>query len=166
MPIISGPQCSIVLLEDNQDDLVFFQEALLNTGTPMRIRPFASADSAIAFFQRESPLSTNETTPPPSLFLCDYNLGTTKGSDIVPLVRAEPSWAALSIVMMSGSAEHDAVVRSYRAGANHFLQKPLLLARMEILVKTLYDCATSTNFGPLIQLAEYQPWPSSDSHQS
>jgi DNA-binding NarL/FixJ family response regulator len=70
----------------------------------------------------------------------------------------------MSIVMLSESVVENEVASSYRAGANHFVQKPSLPARMDILVRTLYRCSISTNFGPLTRLEEYRRWPSSDLH--
>lgn len=156
----SRPECTVVHLDDDASDLLFFQAALLRTGTPIRVCPFLSAEKAIVWLQETA--FSGEDAPGPSLFLCDYNLGGTKGHEIIPVIRAQPACAPMSIIVLSGAAEQQEVAHSYRAGANHFLKKPFQTDRMDILVRTLYDCAISTNFAALARLDEYCALPASD----
>ncbi len=159
MSLLAQPECAIVHLDDCREDLLVFQQALLRTGVPVRVHPFLVADMAVAWLQRKPPFHQDEGIPAPSVFLCDYNLGTTRGADIVPLVRAEPLCAGISIIMLSGAADEHAVEISYRAGANHFLQKPFTAARMDAFARALYNCAIGGNFAALMRLQEYRVVP-------
>lgn len=99
--------------------------------------------------------------PFPEFILCDYDLKISLGSDLVSALRAIPSCAALPIIMFSGSLDQACVLSSYAAGANAYLCKPSVPNRLDILVQTLYVCATSVpaNFDRLKYLEEYQPPP-------
>ena len=154
MSSMGRQECTIVHLDDDANDLLFFQAALLRTDMPIRVCPFLSPDKAVAWLE-ETAFSGEEEAPAPSLFLCDYNLGPVQGHEIVPVIRAMPACAPMSIVIWSGATQQEAVLASYRAGANHFLKKPMRAERMDILVRTLYDCAISTNFAALTRLEEY-----------
>lgn len=149
------PICTIVYLDDCLKDLVFLQEAVLRTGIPLRIIPFDSAEKAISWLRG----GHNQPIVVPAIFLSDYDLGSTKGHEIVPHIRAAPHCAATSIIIVSDSADDAAIDNSYRTGANHFLQKPATLVRMVNFVRTLYQCAIGSDFGELTQLDEYRVWP-------
>jgi CheY-like chemotaxis protein len=152
------PKCPLVYIDDSADDHFLFQQAALQTETPLQIQPFFSADPAIAYLKGKAPFADTIIYPPPFLLLCDYDLGTANGSDVVAAIRDISSCASLPIIMFSGSAVDDAVAKSYAAGADYFLCKPTASHRLEVLVQTFYACATANprNFDALVRLPEYQ----------
>ena len=153
--------CPVLYVDDSSDDHFLVQRAAINTETPLQIQPFFSGEPAIAYLKHIPPFQDIAVYPSPYFLLCDYDLGTTKGHDLVAAVRSIATCANLPIIMFSGADGDDSVAKSYLAGADHFLCKPLQTARLEILVQTLYACAMSTPtcFDALIRLSEYEPCP-------
>lgn len=145
--------CLVAYLGDSEDGAIFFQEALLRTGVPIRVMPFFSPQKAISWLQTDH----GADIPAPAVFLCEYD-GSTDGPEIVRHVRAAPLCTATSMVIVSSSAEETLVAQCYRAGANHFLQKPVSMDRMDIFVGTLYRCVMLADFGELTRLPEYRLW--------
>jgi CheY-like chemotaxis protein len=151
-------KCPVLYVDDSSDDRFFFQRSALQTQTPFHIQPCFCADAALAYLIGEAPFDDRLFYPWPAFILCDYDLGTSTGSDLVSDIRALPSCRALPIVIFSGVGGNDCVVKCYAAGADHFLRKPSTPDRLNIIVQTLYACATSAAgcFDALKRLEEYQ----------
>ena len=59
----------------------------------------------------------------PDAILMDVHLGEKKGTEIAALIRKNPQFSAMNIVMTSGLNMKDECLKS---GANHFLLKPFM----------------------------------------
>ena len=158
------PNCQIIYVNDNSDDQLVFQRAVASTGTPFQVRSFFSGQPALAFlaYLKLQPISTDrDHQAQPAFVLCDYNLRSGKGSDLVSAMRFIPSCASLPMIMWSGWHTQRSIALCYAAGANYFLSKPATQARLEIIVNALYGCATldPPNFAGLSRLPEYQQCP-------
>ena len=154
-------KCPILHVDDDADDLFFFQHAATRTDTPFQIQQFFFGDLAIAYLKQQTPYDNLAVYPPPVLVLCDHHPRSTKGHDLVGAIRSLGPFARLPIIMFSGSDRPDSVARCYAAGADNYLRKPLDSARLDIIVQTLYACVMSTplSFDALTRLDEYQPRP-------
>jgi CheY-like chemotaxis protein len=163
MPKFFNQNCAVVYVDDSADDHFLLQLSVRRTQTPLHIQPFFSAEPAIAYLKGEPPFEDRRVYPFPAFLLCDYDLKISLGPDLVKALRAITSCASLPIIMFSGSDDKGSVLRSYLAGANHYLCKPATPARMDILVPSLYGCAVleTPNFQSLSNLQEYQPHPRS-----
>jgi CheY-like chemotaxis protein len=151
-------KCSVLYIDDSADNHLLFQHAVVKTETPLHIQPFVSGEPAIAYLRLEAPFAGLSVDPYPSFILCDYDLGSCQGDDLVAAIRAIHSSAALPIIMLSDLGGDNSVANSYQAGADLFLRKPTTPSRLAIIVRTLYACAVSNprNFNPLMRLLEYQ----------
>ena len=157
---VPNNKCLILHVDDDEDDRFFFQNAATRTKTPFNIQPLSSGALAIAYLKQEAPYADLAAYPPPVLILCDHN-PRSEGHDLVAAIRALALFANLPIIMFSGSEGTDGIARCYRAGADHFLRKPIDSTRLDIIVQTLYACAISTpgSFDALTRLDEYLPRP-------
>lgn len=132
-PVAGGSRASpsgqvIVLIEDSDQD----REAAVRTLRASRLRnpivAFADGDQALAYLAlhaRGGPAAP----APPGLVLLDLNLPGTDGREVLARIRAQPSLAAVPVVVITGSQDprdHDACLA---AGADGFVGKPLTLAR-------------------------------------
>ena len=163
MPKFFNRNCAVVYIDDSVDDHFLFQHAVSTSETPLHVQPFFSFAPAIAYLKGETPFDDKRVYPFPAFLLCDYDLRISKAPQVVAAVRALPSGSALPIIVFSGSSDPGCILRSYLAGADHYLRKPTSPARMVILVRSLYDCAmlSPKNFAELAALQEHQPRPTS-----
>jgi CheY-like chemotaxis protein len=60
----------------------------------------------------------------PRLLFLDINLPDIDGIDLLRRIKANPAWARIPAVMITGQSGRDVVVESMRAGASDFLVKP------------------------------------------
>ena len=148
------PTLSVVHLDDDPKDLLLFQQAVARAEIPFLVRPFLTPDKAITYLK-----AAQTSILPPSLLLCDYDLGLIRAPNILPAIRAQSFSAFLPIVVLSGSAGETAVADCYNAGANYFLCKPLALSRLQIIAATLYNCCCVSDCAGLADLKECRRCP-------
>ena len=72
--------------------------------------------------------------PAPSICLFDVMLPFLDGLQLVSLVRRQPGWETVPVLMLTAKAQERDIVRALDAGANDYILKPFqpeeLLARL------------------------------------
>jgi response regulator RpfG family c-di-GMP phosphodiesterase len=156
-----SPECFIVYIEDDYNDHLLFSRSAQRTKTPFYIQPFFSSEPALAYLRRETPYDDRTEYPPPWIVLCDYDLGSVKGCDIVSALRHLPECKMLPTIIFSGADRPETIFNSYAAGADHFIVKPTSSVRLDLIVQTLYKSATSNpqDFSALRELTEHRVCP-------
>lgn len=75
----------------------------------------------------------------PGLILLDVMLPYIDGFEVVQLIRAQPAWRSVPIVMLTAKTMERDIVRALDAGANDYILKPFqpneLLARVRRFLK-------------------------------
>jgi len=83
---------------------------------------------------------------PLDLILVDMQLPDGTGLDVLRLVRSNPGWAAMPVIVLSGERDHAVVAEAYALGANAFLSKApkgqSLVEALESLEKFWFQAAT------------------------
>jgi CheY-like chemotaxis protein len=60
---------------------------------------------------------------PVDLIVSDMNLPDAHATEIVRVVKSNPAWAAIPMVLLSGDSDHDIVTAAYALGANSYVPK-------------------------------------------
>lgn len=114
----------LLLVEDNDDDAELARVALATIAEPHRLEIASDAHAALDYL-----LGTGRhaAAPPPlpAVVLLDLELGAVDGLEVLRRVRAAPRTRALPVVVLTSSVEPDDVARSYAAGANSCVRKPI-----------------------------------------
>lgn len=61
---------------------------------------------------------------PPLVILVDWNMPELSGLDFVRLVRANPAFNLVPLLMVTTETEIEQIARALEAGANEYLMKP------------------------------------------
>ena len=76
-----------------------------------------------------------EENPPPSIVLLDVMLPFLDGFALVGLLRAQPDWKTVPVIMLTAKTQEKDIVRALDEGANDYIVKPFqpaeLLARIK-----------------------------------
>lgn len=76
---------------------------------------------------------------PPRLILLDVMLPFCDGFELVGLIRSQPGWGEVPIIMLTAKTTESDIVRALDAGANDYIVKPFqpneLMARLRRYVK-------------------------------
>jgi two-component system response regulator len=131
----------ILLVEDNPDDLAITRRAFEKADVASTLLVARDGREALDVLCGESPRSAR-----PDLVLLDINLPKVNGFDVLQHVRASSGVSNVPIVMLTASARVEDVERSYRLGANSFIQKPIVFDRLtralEIVRQYWFDVVT------------------------
>jgi two-component system, OmpR family, alkaline phosphatase synthesis response regulator PhoP len=78
-----------------------------------------------------------EQNPAPAIMLLDLMLPFVDGFQLIAIVRAQPGWQQVPVLMLSAKTEEGDIARALEAGANDYLLKPFqpdeLMARLRRL---------------------------------
>lgn len=77
--------------------------------------------------------------PAPAVALLDMMLPFVDGLQLVRMMRAQPGWGAVPVIMLTAKSQGTDIVRALDAGANDYVVKPFqpdeLLARLRRLTR-------------------------------
>jgi CheY-like chemotaxis protein len=128
---------TVLLVEDNDDDVSLFERAFGRTGFPHLLQTVRSGDEAIAYLSGSGVYADREQYPLPALLLLDIKLPRKDGFEVLGWIRHHPKLAPLRVIMLTGSARSEDVNRAYRMGANSYLSKPVDASGFVDILKTL-----------------------------
>ena len=123
----------ILLVEDDQDDKIFFQEVLEDLDNPVILN---SAEHRLDVIELLKNLNGNK---PDAIFL-DLNMPVLDGHKCLKLIRSNAEYKARKIIIYSTSY-HPGIAKTLKDdGANHYIQKPsdyLTLKNTKKILKAL-----------------------------
>lgn len=126
---------SILIVDDNKFTRDLLRRILVSFGMP----EIAQADSAEDALRQMTASSFD-------LVICDIVMGGISGIQLVNTLRSKPLQNSIashvSIVMLTAHADEALVIAALKAGANGYLVKPLVPARLMALIAKLCHCTT------------------------
>ncbi|KOS06023.1 hypothetical protein AM493_08220 [Flavobacterium akiainvivens] len=114
----------IFLVEDDYDDIHFFQEALLQLPDTFQITIFHSGEELLKTFERY------EGVLPDVIFL-DSSLPLFNGMEILAQIKALPTYNAIPVIVMSVSDYPIYIDKAYTLGAHFYYIKPYNFATLK-----------------------------------
>lgn len=117
-------QKTFLLVEDNADDALLLRRSFIRSKLLNHLHVVDTAESAIAYLKGTGRYSDRTNFPFPSIVLLDLQLPGMSGFELVKWIRADPSFRALRIVILTSSDDMRDVRTAHELGANSFLMKP------------------------------------------
>ncbi len=118
MPLPSRAERYVLLVEDNRDDEALTLLALRESQAPPPVHVARDGAEAIAWLERRD-------VAPARVVLLDLKLPRLDGFAVLAEIRRHPRWQSVPVVVMSSSSQQEDVLRSYHAGANSYVRKPV-----------------------------------------
>ena len=134
---MSEPPHSILIVEDNPDDLFILKRAFKLAGTQIELHCAENGQQAIDYLAGVSPYDDRSTHRVPSLILLDLKLPIKHGLEVLKWIRQQPSCRAIVVVILTSSSEDKDVSLAYELGANAFLVKPTSVEKLTEVVRAL-----------------------------
>ncbi len=128
---------SILVVEDNSDDLFILKRALRLAGTANAILHVEDGQKAIDYLQGVGPHEDRSAYPLPSLILLDLKLPRKSGFEVLEWLRQQPLLKRIIVLILTSSSEDKDVCRAYDLGANAFLVKPSSSEKLIEIVRAL-----------------------------
>jgi len=117
--------CSILMVEDDADDVYFMTRALQESGLKARVDVVNDGQSAVNFLRDASLVDRRATDAlTPCLVLLDLNLPVKQGLDVLKWIRQESTWETIIVVILTSSTAETDMRKAYSLGANSYVIKP------------------------------------------
>ena len=131
----------ILLVEDNPDDVAIALRAFARSDVASRLSVARDGQEVLDLLLDGKSLPSR-----PDLILLDVNLPKVNGLDVLAKIRASDEFAMMPVIILTASGREEDIVRSYRLGANSYIQKPVVFERftrtLEVLGQYWFEVAT------------------------
>jgi len=129
-------QVSILLAEDDRVDIMAIQRAFrLNKITnPLHI--VSNGEEALAFLRHEGAYADAKTSPRPGLILLDLNMPRMNGLEFLDIVKKDPDFKEIPVVVFTSSIEETDIKASFRNGVAGYLVKPVTFEKLVQAIST------------------------------
>jgi CheY-like chemotaxis protein len=130
---------TILLVEDNEDDVFALRRAIKKAGITTPLRVATDGQQAVDYLTAAGDPAKQETHPLPFLVLLDLKLPYRDGFEVLEWIRARPELGKVVVVMLTGSDERRDHQRAYALGARSYLVKPAHAEDIRRLLDSLHS---------------------------
>lgn len=135
--MISTLHDTILMVEDEPNDVLLMQRAFLKAKLANPIQVAEQGETAVAYLSGETPYGDRGRFPLPALMLLDLKLPRMSGFEVLVWLRQQPVLKRLPVVVLTSSKESRDINRAYELGANSYLVKPVDFDDLLETAKTL-----------------------------
>lgn len=128
----------ILIAEDNDEDFVTFQRALLHNETKARVERCKKGDEVLDYFYQRGRF-VNQPLQLPALILLDLNLPGLDGRHVLTYLKQDVRLKSLPIVVVTTSTNPQDIAVCYSAGANSYLVKSFRFQQFREHMKALIE---------------------------
>jgi CheY-like chemotaxis protein len=135
---MNAPRQKVILMaEDDADDRLLVQEALVECKLEGTIRFVADGEELMDYLLRQGKYLTPEAAPRPTFILLDLNMPRKDGLQALREIRAHPDLRRLPVVVFTTSKAEGDVEKLYDLGANSCVIKPVAFDALVKIVGAL-----------------------------
>lgn len=116
---------TVLLVEDDPDDVFFLRDAFKKTGMPDALRVVRDGEEAVAYLLGQAAYADRTLHPQPALVLLDLKLPRKSGLEVLEWRRGRPELMRVPVIVLTSSQSEDDMNKAYEFGANSFLVKPI-----------------------------------------
>jgi CheY-like chemotaxis protein len=125
---------SIYIVDDDQDDLIFINEAFKNVMDDIRVTQLGDGKELLDL------ISYQTASTMPDLILTDVNMPKINGIEALSLLKSNPASKHIPVVMLSTSKDESIIKQAYNYGASAFLTKPVSIKAYDHIAQSLSLC--------------------------
>ena len=119
---------TVLIVEDNPDDLFVMKMACQRTGIPHLLRVVTDGAMAIDYLSGTGEFADRTAHPLPDVVFLDIKMPKQDGHQVLKWIRSQPGVKNLPVVMLTVSTQMADVDRAYELGVTSYLQKVPCLA--------------------------------------
>ncbi|HZR18866.1 MAG TPA: response regulator [Verrucomicrobiae bacterium] len=126
---------TILLVEDNENDVIFMQRALATAEVANPVQIVADGQSAINYLAGVGEFSDRIAFPLPALLFLDLKLPVKSGLDVLAWLRRRPEFKKVIVLVLTTSREPTDIERAFELGANAYLAKPSSVSELTEMMR-------------------------------
>lgn len=124
----------ILMVEDNEGDVLLTRLALKDSKILVELDVVEDGVEAIDYLRHTG---KHAGALRPDLILLDLNLPRMDGREVLAEVKSDPALRRIPVVILSGSAAEEDLVRAYDLHANCYVVKPVGAEEFAKIVKAI-----------------------------
>jgi CheY-like chemotaxis protein len=130
----------VLLVEDNEDDVVFFQRAVTKSSFPYRVQVARTGLEAINYMSGEGEFANREKFPFTKFIMTDSRMPLVSGKEFLQWLKNHPQYSVVPIVLLGGSGNPSDVEHAYEElGVHAYIVKPTSYEKFERIIKLIFD---------------------------
>ena len=129
----------ILLIDDEEHDRFFAQQATKKAGVAHNIHTVHSAEEAINYLRGVGSFADRQKFPLPNVILTDLKMPNMDGFGFLRWLRNHPKCSVIPTIVYSSSPLEKDVREAYRLGANAYIVKPSTISEMVETLRLMYE---------------------------
>ncbi|HEX7226677.1 MAG TPA: response regulator [Candidatus Binatia bacterium] len=122
---------SILLVEDNQDDLFLMKRALRSARIVNPLIVVETGQDAMDYLSGAGKFADRDSYPIPAAVFIDLKLPLVFGHEVLAWIRRRKEFESLVVIVLTSSNEASDLNRCYSLGANSYVVKPPIAEQLE-----------------------------------
>lgn len=115
---------SILLVEDNEDDVLLMQLAMKQAGIKNPLQVVEDGEQAIDYLAGRDAYADREKFPLPAVTFLDLKLPLKSGHQVLAWIRQQHALDDMVVIVLTSSNQPIDLQEAYRLGANSYVIKP------------------------------------------
>ncbi len=118
-------ECSILVADDDQDDCFLMKKAMADGGVKNQVRFLEDGRKLLDYLGEKKSGQPGKGPPAlPCLILLDLNMPRLDGRETLRLLKEDPRFQKIPVVILTNSRNPEDVEKAYQDGAVSFVTKP------------------------------------------
>ncbi len=113
---------SILLVEDNQDDVMITKRALTKGSIQKKLYITNDGEEAIKFIRKEGKY---KHFPTPALIILDLKMPKVDGFEVLCKIKNTDNLKSIPVIILTSSERDKDIERAYGLGCNSYIVKPV-----------------------------------------
>ena len=127
----------ILLVEDDENDRIFFERAVRKTGFEWKLVAAATGQEAVDYLAGAGKFTDRSAHPAPTHVLLDLKLPELSGIEVLQWIRTQPTIEDLPVIVLSSSREPSDMARAKSLGIDAYEVKPVEFASLLGTVRSI-----------------------------
>jgi CheY-like chemotaxis protein len=115
----------ILMVDDDKDDRFLTEKALRANLVVNPILFLDDGEQLLDYLHHKGDFGAPGAAPKPCFILLDLNMPRMDGRKALEIIKADPEFRKIPVVILTTSQAEEDVVRTYNLGANSFITKPI-----------------------------------------
>jgi len=135
---MSAPsQVTILIADDDADDRVLARDALIESRVLNTVKFVEDGQELLDYLYRRGKYVDPASSPTATIVLVDLNMPRVDGRTAIAAIKSDPSLRHIPITVLTTSRAEEDIFRSYSAGVNSYITKPVSFVGLVQVMQSL-----------------------------
>ncbi|MEO5802933.1 MAG: response regulator [Verrucomicrobiota bacterium] len=130
---------TILIVEDDPNDILFFKRALNKNGINNPICTLPDGEEAIMYLKGMAQYADRSAHPFPGVIILDLKMPRKSGLEVLQWLKDHPKYRVIPTIVFTSSKLNEDVIKAYGLGANSYMVKPSSFDDLQQMMKTAHQ---------------------------